>query len=278
MNYALTMQDVPFRTLDNVVDGLAELEAEYRRTNDRRAVFLTLYGIVSAEIRTRVARREFLDNEWVHRYAVAFADLYRVALAGYDAGDRTRIPKAWVLAFDAARAGTGLVVQDMFLGVNAHVNADLPHALTTISIGPDRDARYRDHTAVNAVLGAVTEAATTRLSELYAPGLPRIDECAGPVDEVLSAFSLEIGRESAWEAATSLANARNGIERALVTRLISTRAAAVARLLLSPTRNEPLMAACRQLEQGTGWITFLADRAHIARAANAVPARSGYLS
>jgi len=278
MDYALTMQDVPFRTLDNVVDGLAELEVEYRRTNDRRAVFLTLYGIVSAEIRTRVARREFLDNEWVHRYAVAFADLYRVALAGYDAGDRTRIPKAWVMAFDAARAGTGLVVQDMFLGVNAHVNADLPHALTTISIEPDRPARYRDHAAVNAVLGAVIDRATARISELYAPGLPHIDQSAGTLDEMLSMFSLEVGRESAWEAATSLANARNTFERGLVTRLISTRASALARLLLSPSRNEPLMAACRRLEQGTDWLTLLADRSHMPRLPDVIPTRSGHLS
>jgi len=253
------MLTVPFRTLDEVVDGLAAIEARFRQQNDRRAVFLTLYGVVSAEIRLRVARGDFADNEWVNRYAVAFADLYRVALAAYEAGDVDRVPKAWRLTFDAARVGDALVLQDMFLGVNAHVNADLPMALTTVSIGPDREARYRDHSAVNAVLGAVTERATARIAALYAPGLPALDDCAGLIDETLSAFSLEVARESAWEAAVSLANARNDVERRLVTRLISVRSAAVARLLLAPSRHAPVAAACRRIEQGSGWLALLGD-------------------
>ena len=255
------MLDRPFRTLDDVVAGLAALETRFRQLDDRRAIFLTLYGVVSDEIRTRVARREFADNEWVNRYAVTFADLYRSALADYEAGERTRVPKAWLLAFDAARGGNGLVVQDMFLGVNAHVNTDLPHALTTVSIGPDRDARQRDHAAVNAVLAAVTDRATQRITALYAPGLPDMDDTAGQLDEMMSAFSLEVARDSAWESAVSLANARNGIERALVTRMIATRAAAISRLLLSPSHNPLFMAACRRAEQGTGWLALVAGAA-----------------
>lgn len=261
MRYALVMPTAPFRTLDDVVDGLAALEARFRQQNDRRAVFLTLYGIVSAEIRAQVERRVFADNDWVRRYAVAFADLYRVALDRYDAGDLAAVPKAWRLAFDAAKTGSGLVVQDMLLGVNAHVNADLPYALTTVSIGPDRPARYRDHSAVNAVLGSVTQRATDRLAGLYAPGLTGMDDCAGEVDELISAFSLEIARESAWEAAVALANASTPFERALVTRLIAARAAAMARLLRAPSRHPGVVEACRRLEQGGAWIALVGDAA-----------------
>src|SRR5262245_36041992 len=134
------MTTPPFRTLDDVVNGLAAWELRCRQHNDRRAIFLTLYGIVSAEMRSRVAQRTFADNEWVHRFAVAFANLYRDAFENYESGRLEQVPKSWRLAFDAAKAGTGLVLQDMFLGVNAHVNNDLPVALTTISIEPDRQA------------------------------------------------------------------------------------------------------------------------------------------
>ena len=115
-------------------------------------------------MRTRVARRAFEDNAWVERYMVTFANLYREALASYEARDLERVPKAWRLCFDAAVAGTGLVLQDMLLGVNAHVNHDLPLALSAISIEPDRAQRYRDHSSVNAVLGTVAERATERLA------------------------------------------------------------------------------------------------------------------
>ncbi len=253
------MSTAPYRTLDDVVAGLGALEARFRQQHDRRAIFLSLYGVVSDEMRARVARGAFADNEWVHRYAVAFANLYRQALDDYDSGRTAAVPKSWRLSFDSARAGGNLVLQDMFLGVNAHVNNDLPLALTSISIEPDRQARYRDHAAVNAVLAAVTERATARIASLYAPGLTAMDDCAGQIDEMLSAFSLNIARESAWESAVSLANARNGLERGLVSTLISARASAMARLLLAPSANSALTAACRRLEAGSAWLSFVGD-------------------
>jgi hypothetical protein len=249
----------PYRTLDDVVNGLAALEVRFQQLNDRRAIFVTLYGVVSAEMRARVERRAFADNDWVHRYAVGFANLYREALAAYEERDLGRVPKAWRLTFDAAAGGGGLVLQDLLLGVNAHINNDLSLALATVSIDPDRPARYRDHSAVNAVLAAVTERATARLATAYAPGLTSVDDCAGQLDEMIAAFSLEVARDSAWEAAVSIANARDQLGRALVGRLISTRAAALARLLLAPSRNAKLVATCRRIEQGTGWIPLVKE-------------------
>ena len=237
-------------TLDDVVNGLAALEQRFGREHDRRAIFATLYGIVSAEIRERVAAGFFHDNAWVHRYAVTFANLYFHALECDDAGRSAEVPKAWRLCFDAARLDRGLVLQHMLLGINAHVNNDLPLALATITIDPDRDARYRDHSAVNGVLSAVTERATERISALYAPGLRQLDDGAGALDEVLSLFSLDVARESAWEGAVSLTNARNDGERRLVTTLIGSRAAVLARLLRSPSLAPSLVDVCVRLEQG----------------------------
>ena len=248
-----------FRTLDDVAESLRALEQRYRAEGDRRAVFATLYGIVSSEMKAQIAAGAFADPEWVGRYAVTFASLYRKAITAYDDGPSTDIAKAWRLGFDAGRAGTTLVLQDMLLGINAHVNNDLPFALDAISIGPDREQRYRDHAAVNAVLGSVVERATQRLAALYAPGFTSLDECAGQLDEILSAFSLQIARESAWEGAVSLANARNPTERRLVTTLIGSRAAVIARLLLAPSHHAPAIAACRRIEAGPRWLAVLAE-------------------
>jgi uncharacterized protein DUF5995 len=249
----------PFRTLDDVVSGLSALERRFRDAHDRRAVFLTLYGVVSTEMRARVAARAFGDSDWVHRYAVAFANLYRQALDDYEANRFDAVPKAWRLCFDAAHAGTDLVLQDLLLGINAHVNNDLALALNAVSIDPDRAARYHDHAAVNEVLGAVTQRATARLAALYAPGFASLDECSGHLDEILGAFSLQVARESAWEGAVALANARDGVERALVKGMISSRAALVARLLLAPSADPGAMAVCRRIEAGPEWLTMLAE-------------------
>ena len=245
------MGDVPaaYTTLSQVVDAFAHLEQHFQQRNDRRAIFLSLYSVVTNEMRTRVAKGAFADNPWVERYAVAFANLYRVALEQYDAGNLGAVPKAWRLCFDAARAGSGLVLQDMFLGVNAHVNYDLPFALESISIDPDRRARYADHAAVNAVLASVAERATERITTLYAPGVEALDACAGQMDELLSLFSLQVARESAWESALALVNARSSVERRVAASLIGARSAVMARLLLAPTLSPVFTAACRRIEQ-----------------------------
>ena len=95
---------MPYQTIDDAVNGLAALETRYRALKDRRAIFLTLYGVVSSEMRARVRRGAFEDNAWVERYTVAFANLYREALESYEAGRLDGVPKAWRLCFDAAEA------------------------------------------------------------------------------------------------------------------------------------------------------------------------------
>jgi len=252
------MPSAPYRTLDEVVAGLGRLEAELRDRQDRRCMFLTLYRVVSSEMRRQVAAGAFDDPEWVHRYAVAFANLYREAFEAYEAGQRGRVPRAWLLCFDAATSRRTLVLQDVFLGVNAHVNHDLAYALFGVSIDPDRARRYRDHAAVNRVLGSVTERATMQLASLYAPGLTGLDHCAGELDEMISLFSLEVARESAWESALGLANARGEIERGVVMKLIGSRAAVMSRLLLAPSLSPTALGVCSRLEQGTPWLTLAA--------------------
>jgi hypothetical protein len=61
----------PYATLDDVVLGLGQLEADLRERKDRRCIFLTLYRVVSTEMRRQVVDR-FLalenKNEPQHAY------------------------------------------------------------------------------------------------------------------------------------------------------------------------------------------------------------------
>jgi hypothetical protein len=241
----------PCVTLDDVAGRLAELERGYLGLRDRRAVFLTVYGYMTREMQRRIEARAFADNEWVERYTVAFANLYLEALQAYDRAQP--VPKSWGLAFGTAKTGAALVSQDLLLGINAHVNHDLAVALDQVSIEPDRLARHADHTAVNEVLRAVTDAVADRVSQLYARGLSGVDTCAGTLDEDVSNFSLAIARQNAWESAVALANSRTELERRAVKKLLDVRAAVLARLILAPNISPTVMSACRKVEEGVWW-------------------------
>ena len=147
--------------------------------------------------------------------------------------------KSWRLCFDAAASGRTLVLQDVFLGVNAHVNHDLAYALSGVSIDPDRASRYRDPCRGQR---GPRRGDRNRADRRRSPAcMPRADRrwttAPGSLDEMLSMFSLQIARESAWESALGLANARAEVERGIVRTLIGSRAAVMSRLLLAPVRS-----------------------------------------
>ena len=78
---AVTQPLREFRTLDDVVEGLSTLEHRFRQRNDRRAVFSSLYGVISVAARERVTQRFFEDNDWVQSDLLGLSDAEREQLA-----------------------------------------------------------------------------------------------------------------------------------------------------------------------------------------------------
>ena len=97
--------------------------------NDPKRIFHATY------LRTTIAVAEemerpggFADPQWTERWDVAFADLYLEALKRLQAGEQPSRP--WAIAFGARR---GLpVLNSLLLGMNAHINYDLPQALLAV--------------------------------------------------------------------------------------------------------------------------------------------------
>jgi hypothetical protein len=236
--------------IDEVFERMTELADSDQQLGSRRAIFLQLYVMVTGAVREKVRQGDyFQDSIWASRYLVAFANLYAAARYRYDRGEA--VPKSWRIAFQTADNRSGLVLQDLLLGVNAHINHDLAPALIEATIDPDRDRRYSDHNAVNRILADLTNASQDKIAALYAPGLAAADALAGPLDEVASAFSIEHARENAWRHAVALAAARSGFEQGLVKTGLDLQSAVLARLILAPVRVVPgLRAAFATVEQG----------------------------
>ena len=236
--------------IDEVFECMTALADADQQSDSRRAIFLQLYVMVTGAVRDKIRQGGyFQDSEWAARYLVGFANLYSAARYRYDRGES--VPKAWRIAFQTADSRSGLVLQDLLLGVNAHINHDLALALIEASIDPGRESRHRDHTAVNQILENLTNESQDKIAALYAPGLAAADALAGPLDEIASAFSIEHARENAWRHAVSLASARSGFERGLVKQGLDLQSAVLARLILAPVRVVPgLRTAFQLVEQG----------------------------
>jgi hypothetical protein len=240
----------PFDSVDDAHRRLCELERLFYERGDRRGPFLVIYSRVTAEVGRAIEAGTFADPAWVEAYLVTFADLYRQALLSFETGSLDTLADPWQVAFESATRGECLVVQDAVLGINAHVNYDLALALSLVGVDADRERKYADHCAVNAILRRLVDEVQERLAERYAPGVARIDESLGRLDEALSFVALAEGRDTAWRAAVAITDSRFGVRRTAAMWFLRASSTGVAYLLLSPTVSGRLRDRLRDVERG----------------------------
>jgi hypothetical protein len=247
-----------YQSMDDIINGLTALEQAFRESEDRRGVFVTAYVLITQETKRRIEGQQFEDGAWVTRFAVSFANRYRVALVHYENNELNLVSKSWIASFDTSSQGSGLVIQDLILGINAHVNHDLPVALNDVSIDPDRELRHRDYTAVNDALTTAITPVRAQIEKLYAPGLGLFDPLLDPLENELTSFSFEKAREHAWAEGVALANAQNEQERDDRLESIDEQSGVLAQLILAPTAENPLLLTLlRQVEQANPWWQFV---------------------
>lgn len=244
---------LPYTSLQEIIEGLGGIERALREQEDRRAVFATAYVNMTSEIASRIGEASFHDPDWVARYAVAFANLYRSALLSYEQGDFEATPKPWLASFEASKNRRALLIQDLLLGINAHINHDLALALNEVGIDPERDKRREDHTAVNDAIRKATDPVQEAVTSRYAPALRLLDRVFGRIDEELTSFSIDKARFTAWVSAVSLANAHDDAEREEVRASIEDRSNVMAKLILRPNIPGRVLNAIHRLEAKTSW-------------------------
>lgn len=242
----------PFETIRDVIIGLNRLENHFLRERDRRGVFVIAYRLITETLEQWITQERFWDNLWVERYVVSFANLYQDALRAYLDGSMRTIPKSWHIALETSESGFALVIQDLFLGINAHINRDLAFALNEVGINGEN--RYEDHCLVNDALREATATVQDQISDYYASGLGLLDHLLGNLDEQLAQFHFEVAREHAWSSAGALHAASTNEQRSLVAGLIEKQAKMLAQTILTPNTHLPwLIDVLKHIEQLKPW-------------------------
>ena len=103
--------------------------------------FNRVYLAVTEAVEAAAAQRRFEDNEAVTTAVAHFAHYYLVALA---AGPTGQAPPAWQALFDLRAKAGRQQLRGVVLGVQAHINNDLPQALTEL----ERPLTYADHATI----------------------------------------------------------------------------------------------------------------------------------
>ena len=173
----------------------------------------------------------FRDVTWVNREDAIFAGYYFTALAQWTAGNTSAVPAAWRIAFGAADDNAVTGSGDLLLGMNAHVNRDLPFVLAGMGLtAPDGSSRKPDHDQINVMLNTVLGPLLAEESARFDPAIVNIRTPFGVGYTGLLQL-LVVWREAAWRNAELLVSAPNAAARAQVVSSIESSAALQAQTI-----------------------------------------------
>jgi hypothetical protein len=219
-----------------VVAALQERLDTLTPAEEPKREFLATYQRTTIAVARAVERGVFEDPEWVEEWDVVFADLYLAAFDAARAG--AAVPRPWRLAFDAP---TDLApLRQVLLGVNAHVNYDLPQALLAV-IPVEQfadtavlDSRRRDHEQIDGVLADRVAAEDAELATKSARSL--LDRALRPLNQGASKRFLRESRRKVWHNTIELHQARLISPEAYAVRLAELELLSAAKIadLLAP--------------------------------------------
>lgn len=180
------------------------------------------------------------DVAYMNHMDAVFARYYTDAYYNWSSGTRSSVPKAWIYAFDAAKNKTVTGAGDLFLGMNAHINRDLPFVIYNSGLlGADGTSGKADFDVVERWLSDDT-------APLLAEAALRFDPSMATTNNALVTYlsfqMVSAWREGAWRNAELLAAAPTAAARAIVAQNIEASSNAIAQTLLTAFAVNPLLS------------------------------------
>jgi hypothetical protein len=209
---------------------------------DHNAVFARAYvRMTQLYGYTREIPGYYADVPYFNHVDAVFARYYTDSYYNWKSGDRTDVPQAWLTAFDAAKnkkvSGTG----DLLLGMNAHINRDLPYVMAAVGlVAPDGSSRKPDYDAVEAWLYDATAPLIAEFAQRFDSAMDDTQDPFGignwTLFQMVSAW-----RENAWRNAEALVSATTPAARALAVANIENTANLAAQTILTSQSYLPLI-------------------------------------
>ncbi len=197
---------------------------------DHRGVFATTYLELTKAIRQLLDDEPEIvaDRDYLYTEDALFANFYFDEIADWEQGEA--VAPAWRIAFNQAERGEINGAQEMLLGINAHVQNDMPFVIAALGVRePDGDSRKPDHDAMNEALNRGYEPVVEAVRERYDPTISITNSRLVTLDNIGGLELARTWRELVWRNAERLVQARSDAQRARIARQIEANAAAWAR-------------------------------------------------
>lgn len=184
-------------TIDEVIGQLENIIEDSIHQGSRIGYFAALYKRVTVTVKTKISEGYFEDNERMEKLDVIFANRYLKAHSQWV--NKESLSVSWQVAFEACNQWSPLMIQHLFIGMNAHIGLDL--GIAAAQVQPENIEELKgDFNKINVILSELTDLVQDELSEIY-PIMKKLDRIAGGADEKIAGFAMGIARDAAWDVA-----------------------------------------------------------------------------
>jgi hypothetical protein len=218
-------------TIDDVLARLEAILADALANGKRTGYFAALYYKMTAAVKAGITEGMFEDGPRMERLDVVFASRYLDAHDAWEKG--LPLTDSWRVAFEACGRRSPLILQQLLLGINAHINLDLGIAAVEVMKGQPLDGIHIDFNSINEVIGSLTNQVIREIDHM-SPLLSLLGLHANNTNSFLIQFSVGNARDGAWcfaeelsrlsgDGYSSLVVSRDGDIAKLATALITVK-------------------------------------------------------
>jgi len=192
---------MPPQTINEVLTELDQIILQTRNEQSRLGFFATLYRNVTLKVKEGIAAGFFEDGARMEKLDVTFANRYLSAFHAFRSGQNAS--KCWVVAFQTANNWWPIILQQLLIGMNAHINFDLGVAAQAVAPGNALPSLEHDFNQINNILGSMINKVRSDIEEV-SPWIKLLDRYASQSEDRLVNFSLGKARQSAWLVANMI--------------------------------------------------------------------------
>jgi hypothetical protein len=216
--------------IDQVLAMLAEIVAAARVAGNAIGYFPALYRQVTLRVKRGIAEGFFEDGPRMERLDTVFANRYFAAYQTFRAGGEP--PRCWQVAFRATRRDQLIILQDLLVGINAHINFDLGIAVAEVGPAGAIAGLRGDYEKINQILGELLQQAEAVVGR-FSPMIGLLDQIGGRDETAALNFSIDAARDDAWNHALILAHLPPAVRPQAVAAL-DAKAAFLGKLVTEP--------------------------------------------
>src|SRR5450432_1036713 len=190
------------KNIDEVIAYLETIIEQTIKDKNPMGYFAALYQQVTITVKEGISQGYYVDCKRMEILDVIFANRYLEAYTQFQ--ENKQCTESWRYAFKTTKEYWPIVLQDLLLGINAHINLDLGIAAVQTCPGEGIYALKDDFDKINTVLAGLVADVEKSLTAIW-PRLKFLLHYFGKIDSFLIDFSMDQARDGAWKFATELA-------------------------------------------------------------------------